>query len=333
MGKEKYGFVYITTNNISGKQYIGQKKYVKGWENYLGSGTVLNKAIKKYGTENFSRLIIEECYSKEELNVREIFWIDYYDATNNKQFYNIASGGDGGNTTSGYTQDEKFKIYQKSNKGKNKGGKNHFAKKVICLNTMEIFDTTVEAAKAYNTKDNLIQACCRVKSKARTAGVHPETKERLIWKYYDEKSTYTYVPFEPIKRNRKVICLNNMEIFYSAITASKKYNINSNRITSNCRHRTTYGGVNKDTNEYLYWIYYDEYIKDGINEAYYQRDKILQFNKNGDIVHCYKNIKDASLYTGLTFARIRRNIDGVTDYIEGFKFKEQYVGTQNIVLN
>ena len=81
---------------------------LKVGKNYLGSGTVLNKAIKKYGTENFSRLIIEECYSKEELNVREIFWIDYYDATNNKQFYNIASGGDGGNTTSGYTQDEKI---------------------------------------------------------------------------------------------------------------------------------------------------------------------------------------------------------------------------------
>lgn len=43
-----YGFIYITTNHINEKQYIGQKKYgVNGWETYLGSGIALNNAIKK----------------------------------------------------------------------------------------------------------------------------------------------------------------------------------------------------------------------------------------------------------------------------------------------
>ena len=48
-----YGFVYITTNHVNGKQYIGQRKYDKQgkWKEYLGSGVVLSKAIKKYGLE------------------------------------------------------------------------------------------------------------------------------------------------------------------------------------------------------------------------------------------------------------------------------------------
>ena len=67
-----YGFVYITTNHVNGKQYIGQRKYDKQgkWKEYLGSGVVLSKAIKKYGLENFSKEIIENCETKEELNER-----------------------------------------------------------------------------------------------------------------------------------------------------------------------------------------------------------------------------------------------------------------------
>lgn len=99
-----YGFIYITTNNVNGKKYIGQKKYIKGWEYYLGSGTILNKAIKKYGKENFSREIIEECDSKELLDIREKYWINFFNATKSNSFYNIAKGGDGGNTIQGFSE-------------------------------------------------------------------------------------------------------------------------------------------------------------------------------------------------------------------------------------
>lgn len=89
-----YGFIYITTNRINGKRYIGQRKYYKGWKTYLGSGTALKEAIEKYGEENFERKIIAEANSKEELNELEIKFIKEYDAVNSRNFYNISTGGD-----------------------------------------------------------------------------------------------------------------------------------------------------------------------------------------------------------------------------------------------
>ena len=65
-----YGFIYITTNHINGKKYIGQKKYDKSgkWKKYLGSGLALKNAITKYGVENFSKEIIEELNSVQKNN-------------------------------------------------------------------------------------------------------------------------------------------------------------------------------------------------------------------------------------------------------------------------
>ena len=132
-----YGFIYITTNHINGKRYIGQKKYDKQgyWKEYLGSGIILAKAIEKYGRDNFSKEIIEECESKEKLNDREKYWISHYDAVNSDNFYNLALGGDGGNTLVGYTSEqlrEHSKILSKSLKGViNQGENNPRSKKVI----------------------------------------------------------------------------------------------------------------------------------------------------------------------------------------------------------
>lgn len=75
-------------NKVNGKVYIGQSVNVKKRfiehryraydENDKKSyGLYLYVAIRKYGIENFSFMIIEEC-PKEKLNERERFWIQYY---------------------------------------------------------------------------------------------------------------------------------------------------------------------------------------------------------------------------------------------------------------
>lgn len=85
--------IYKTINLVNGKIYIGQD--TKDNKYYLGSGKILRVAIKKYGKDNFKKEIIETCKTQEELNIREIFWINYYNSTNRKIGYNIAYGGFG----------------------------------------------------------------------------------------------------------------------------------------------------------------------------------------------------------------------------------------------
>lgn len=88
--------IYKTINKINGKIYIGKDK--KNNSKYFGSGVLLQKAIKKYGKENFVKIILEECSNEEDLNIKEKFWIDYYQSNNNKIGYNITDGGTGGDT-------------------------------------------------------------------------------------------------------------------------------------------------------------------------------------------------------------------------------------------
>lgn len=90
--------IYKTTNLVNGKIYIGQDKYNN--PRYLGSGKILHLAFQKYGIENFNKEILEECESVEDLNEREKYWIGFYNSTDRKIGYNIALGGNGGDTIS-----------------------------------------------------------------------------------------------------------------------------------------------------------------------------------------------------------------------------------------
>lgn len=89
-----YGYIYKTINLLNGMIYIGQKKSPKFLGNaYLGSGKLLRKAVKKYGHDNFRVELLESIESQEDMDTQEIFWIQYYNATDHNVGYNISEGG------------------------------------------------------------------------------------------------------------------------------------------------------------------------------------------------------------------------------------------------
>lgn len=72
------GYIYCTTNKINGKKYIGRHEASEFEpEKYIGSGTLLIRAINKYGRENFSCELIEECETVQSLADREKYWIEF----------------------------------------------------------------------------------------------------------------------------------------------------------------------------------------------------------------------------------------------------------------
>lgn len=91
-------YVYKISNTLNEKNYIGQRTFDgdPSLDSYFGSGKLLNKAIDKYGKENFVKVILEEGYwDKETLDEKEIYWIRYYRENDNCD-YNISAGGTGG---------------------------------------------------------------------------------------------------------------------------------------------------------------------------------------------------------------------------------------------
>lgn len=94
--------VYKITNLINNKIYIGQSVDIKKrWRAHKRQAFIMGKeydkylyrAFRKYGIDNFSFEIIEEC-ARELLNEREHYYITLYKSNNTDYGYNETSGYD-----------------------------------------------------------------------------------------------------------------------------------------------------------------------------------------------------------------------------------------------
>ena len=171
-------YVHISPSN---KRYYGitSQKVNRRWKN--GNGYKYNEhfynAIKKYGWDNFTHEILFDNLTEDEAKLLEQMYIAIYDTNNQDKGYNISLGGDGSNHS-----EETIEKIRKSlmNNPKLKGKNNPIARRVINLETKEIFNCIREASEFYGVDSSSIGQA--IKHKNKCANCH--------WMYYEDGMEY-----------------------------------------------------------------------------------------------------------------------------------------------
>lgn len=90
----KHYLIYQIRNKLNGMIYIGQHQTENLNDGYMGSGLRIQRAIEKYGIDNFEKTILFECSSEEEMNKKEAEIVNE-DFIARDDVYNIIIGGSG----------------------------------------------------------------------------------------------------------------------------------------------------------------------------------------------------------------------------------------------
>ncbi len=98
--------IYCIENMVNHKKYIGQGVSIeKRWHDHINElkkqqhcNKYLQNTWDKYGEKSFAFTIVEQC-TKEQLNEREIYWIDKYKSYDRKYGFNMTYGGQYGRKT------------------------------------------------------------------------------------------------------------------------------------------------------------------------------------------------------------------------------------------
>lgn len=200
------GFIYCIQNKINGKCYIGQtarsveERFKSHCDHSVSGNFKIQKAIRKYGKENFEVITLMYLESNSEIGLRSK--LNYVEKYFIKRFntrkcgYNMTDGGDG---AVGHEWREKQKLEQAKRcknqwekddgrllKGLRKAQeKSHevLRKKVLQFdldgNFIRQFNSVREAIKLCKVKTANIDSCCRHQPKHKTAA-------GFIWRYLDE---------------------------------------------------------------------------------------------------------------------------------------------------
>ena len=246
--KNPYGFIYITTNLINGKRYLGQKGFnKKDWKNYLGSGYLFKKALEKHGKDNFLRVIIQFCFSEEELNNAEYELSVFFDVVNSNDWYNLVLGGGGSRgwhpseeTRKKMSQSAQNKITSEETKKKmsnaQRGEKNNFYGKKHTEDTKRI-QREMKLGKYVGENNPMF-------------GTH--------------RTSVNSANFKPI------FCIELNKIFWGAREAERLYNISHQCIARNLKNKINSAGKHPDTDEKLHWLY----AKDAIEQGYITQQQL-----------------------------------------------------------
>ena len=212
--------IYLITNNLNGSTYVGQSVNInrRFMEHRTPHGTMnsIKLAIRKYGINNFSFSVLEQCEIKE-LNEKERYWVDKL-----KPRYNRTSGGE--------------------------GCRNHTvspeARKVLSEKNKKHWDSL--------PKEKQAEICARFKRPEIGHSVSESTREKLrnanIGKKQSNESKAKFVKTMLEKKEsgwvkdgsgtyKKIVCLESGLVFESVKSAASYYGISPSRISSVLKKR------------------------------------------------------------------------------------------------
>lgn len=243
--------VYIHTNKINGKAYVGitGQSVDRRWRSD-GSGykkcLMFYRAIKKYGWNNFKHEILFENLTKEEAENKEQELIAKYHLNNKRYGYNIANGGSV-NSVSQQTK-EKIRETLKSNyvKENHPNYGKHFSeemKKKLSDSHKGIMDgekhpnygKEMQESQKKKISDTLkrkgIKPCEEVRRKGAQARKGATNSEYQRMRTKEARS----VPVIQIDKAGNVV-----NTFKSITEAANAVGINSSNITSVCKRKRKY---------------------------------------------------------------------------------------------
>lgn len=211
MSSENQYYVYIVTNTVNNKKYIG-KHYGKTDDSYLGSGRLIKQAIEKYGKESFIKYILYSSDSNKDIDSVEKFYIEKLEAIKSSRFYNLAEGGTGGNTLTSKEiidkRNKKFQLYlsslSKIEKEKISRLRSNSMKKIRKNNEVE-----------YKRRQSLEQT------------ISSKSKED-IKKDYKSRSGYNSYYAKKVSTPKG--------IFYCLKDAAKVFNVSNSTIANRCKN-------------------------------------------------------------------------------------------------
>lgn len=217
--------IYKITCIINSKVYIGQstniekriKDHIRRLNNNKHDNCYLQNTWNKHNMEDFIFEPIEEINGGfDMLNEREIYWINEYNALNRKYGFNLAAGGSNGYSLAGKTEEEKIEI------GKRVGA---------------------TRSKLYSGKNspNYGKHMSEAQKKKISIGLSGDKNPNFGKKRHEHSKAMTG---EHNPRARKIICVNNKEIFNCAKYAAEKYNTTNSNILKCCHKKQKTAGKN-----------------------------------------------------------------------------------------